>query len=262
MRESKKFLFVWWDGGGNMPPVLHLVRQLRSRGHLVHVLSDPSSEQSFREAGATFAAFRRAPHRIDLRPENDPLRDWETRNPKKALENLRDRLLFGPAAGYAQDTLDQIMQFQPDAVGIMDLTLGAMMAAERARVPAAVIAPHILAYPVPGRPPFGPGFLPPRSALERLRDRVVAGLSERVLKKGLPGFNSVRRQFGLEPVTGVFEQVQRMTRILVLTSPSLELPGGPLPDNVRYVGPVLSDPAWATPWSWHCALENVNRWCS
>jgi MGT family glycosyltransferase len=255
MTESKKFLFVWWDGGGNMPPVLHLVRQLRTRGHKIHVLGDPSSEEAFREAGATFTPFRRAPHRMDLRPENDPLRDWEARNPKQNLENIRDRLLFGPAAGYAEDTLEQIIEYRPDALGIMDFTFGAMVAAERARIPAAVIAPHILAYPVPGRPPFGPGFLPARSAVERLRDRVVAGLSEKVLKKGLPAFNSVRRRFGLEPVTGVFEQVHRMTRVLVLTSPALELPGGPLPDNVRYVGPVLADPAWAAPWSWHCVLE-------
>src|SRR4051794_28959570 len=29
----KRFLFVWWEGGGNMPPALHLIRQLVAKGH-------------------------------------------------------------------------------------------------------------------------------------------------------------------------------------------------------------------------------------
>jgi MGT family glycosyltransferase len=120
-----------------------------------------------------------------------------------------------------------------------------MLAAERADVPAAVIAPHILAYPVPGRPPFGPGLLPARNRLERLRDFTIAKMAERELGKGLPAFNAIRRKFRLDPVKGVFDQVKRMQKILVLTSPALELPGCPLPDNVRYAGPILADPAWA-----------------
>jgi hypothetical protein len=47
MNNSKRFLFVWWEGGGNMPPALHLVRQLVARGHSVHVLGDPVSEKNF-----------------------------------------------------------------------------------------------------------------------------------------------------------------------------------------------------------------------
>ena len=197
---------------------------------------------------ATFSAFRRAPRRVDTKPENDPLRDWEAKNPKHSLEILRDRLFFGPALGYAEDTLAQIERFRPNAMAIMDFTFGAMLAAERTGTPAAVVAPHILAYPVAGRPPFGPGLLPAENSLQRIRDYLVGRFSAHVLGKGLPGFNEVRKLFGLQPVHDVFEQVSRMARVLVLTSPTLELPGGPLPENVRYVGPVLADPAWAQPW--------------
>src|SRR5512133_3579076 len=144
--ESKKFLFVWWEGGGNMPPVLALIRQLVARGHRVRVLGDPVSEAAFRRAGATFSLFRRAPHRVDRNPENDPLRDWEARSPRQTLAILRDRLLFGPALDYAEDTTEEIEAFGPDAVAVMDLTFGAMMAAERAGIPCASIAPHIYAY--------------------------------------------------------------------------------------------------------------------
>jgi MGT family glycosyltransferase len=245
MNHSKRFLFVWWEGGGNMPPALHMVHELASRGHQVHVLGDPISERDFRCAGASFAPFQRAPRRVDFKPENDPLRDWEGQSPREKLAILRDRLLFGPALGFAEDTLTQIDTFAPDALAIMDFTFGAMVAAERADVPAAVVAPHILAYPVPGRPPFGPGLLPARNRVERLRDFTIAKMAEHELGKGLPAFNTIRRRFRLDPVKGVFDQVKRMQKIIVLTSPALELPGCPLPDNVRYAGPILADPAWA-----------------
>jgi MGT family glycosyltransferase len=245
MQDSKRFLFVWWEGGGNMPPAQHLVRQLVARGHEVRVLGEPVSERAFRECGAEFVSFRRAPHRKELRRENDFLRDWEAENPKQLLAILRDRLFFGPALGYAQDTLDEIEAYAPHAVAIMDFTMGAMLAAERAGVPAAVIAPHILMYPVPGRPPIGPGLLPARSILDQLRERLISRASMRELAKAIPEYNGTRKKFDLDPIRSVFEQVERMHRILVLTSPSLELPGGPLPANVRYTGPVLADPCWA-----------------
>jgi UDP:flavonoid glycosyltransferase YjiC (YdhE family) len=232
-----------------MPPALHLIRQLIERGHSVHVLGDPVSEKEFCHAGASFAPFRRAPHRIDLNSASDPLRDWEAKNPKQALAIIRDRLLFGPALGFAEDTLEQIHRYRPDALAIMDFTFGAMMAAERANIPAAVVAPHILTYPVHGRPPFGPGLLPARNVLERLRDRIISSLSLRELSKGLPQFNAARQKLGLDPVNEVFDQVKRVSRVLVLTSPALELPGGPLPANVRYTGPVLVDPPWTEPWA-------------
>ena len=245
MCKSKRFLFVWWDGGGNMPPALHLVRQLTARGHQVHVIGDPVSENAFKDGGATFSAFKRAPQRKNLLPESDPLRDWEAQTPKQAIRILRNRLLFGPALAYAKDTLEQIARFDPDALAIMDLTFGALLAAECSGIPAALIVPHILPYPVPGRPPFGPGLLPARNFAERLRDRVLSALLQKELAKGLPAFNIARTCLGLAPVAGVFDQVWRADRILVLTSEALELPGGPLPSNVRYTGPVLADPCWA-----------------
>lgn len=247
MERTRKFLFVWWEGGGNIPPAVHLVRQLVGRGHEVRVLGDPVSQKTFQEAGASYTTYRRAPRRMDLKPENDPLKDWEAQTPKQALATLRDRLFFGPAREYAQDTLEEIERYSPDAMAIMDFTMGAMLAAEAARIPSAVIAPHILMYPVPGRPPVGPGLLPPRTLAHKMQQWVISKLTMRELAKALPEFNRVRGRFGLGPVQGVFEQVERMDRMLVMTSPSLDLPGGPLPANVRYTGPVLVDPGWTEP---------------
>src|SRR6516165_8640421 len=45
------FLFLVWDGGGNVPPVLSLGRQLAARGHRVRVLAPPTVEERIRAAG-------------------------------------------------------------------------------------------------------------------------------------------------------------------------------------------------------------------
>jgi hypothetical protein len=39
----KHFLFVMFEGGGNVPPQLGIARRLVGRGHVVRVLADPPS---------------------------------------------------------------------------------------------------------------------------------------------------------------------------------------------------------------------------
>src|SRR5436305_1888886 len=248
MIRPRRFLFVWWDGGGNMPPALHLISNLVAKGHQVHVLGDPISERAFRRAGATFASFRRAPHREDTRPESDYIRDWEAQGAKHGIALMRERLLFGPALAFAEDTIEQIIKFRPDALAVMDLTFGALLAAEKTGIPTALIAPHILIYPVPGRPPFGPGLMPAQNVIQKARDRFISSISQREFEKGLPELNLARAKLGLTPIKCVFDPIRRVERILVLSSESLEFPGGPLPPNVRYTGPVLTDPSWTEPW--------------
>jgi MGT family glycosyltransferase len=47
-------------------------------------------------------------------------------------------------------------------------------------------------------------------------------------------------------VTEVFELFDRCDRLLVMTSPSFDFVPEVLPGNVRYTGPQLEDPAWAS----------------
>jgi UDP:flavonoid glycosyltransferase YjiC (YdhE family) len=52
MSQSKRFLFAMWDGGGNIPPALGLVRRLVERGHQVRVIGDPTLAVEVVAAGA------------------------------------------------------------------------------------------------------------------------------------------------------------------------------------------------------------------
>ena len=64
----------------------------------------------------------------------------------------------------------------------------------------------------------------------------------------LAPLNAARAEHGLAPLEGVWEQLDHAHRVLVLSSSDFDFPGQ-LPDNVRYVGARLDDPAWAEDWA-------------
>ena len=113
---GRHYLFPMWEGGGNVPPILGVARRLIERGHTVTVLGDPTIQVEAEQFGCRFLPWRRAPHRTTLRPEDDLLRDWETKNPFQMLRHYRDRFITEPAPAYAADTLDAIDATSPDLV--------------------------------------------------------------------------------------------------------------------------------------------------
>ena len=84
----------------------------------------------------------------------------------------------------------------------------------------------------------------------RGRDRIVTAVVQRQWNKGLGPINGLRKSLGLSPLHDFWDQVRYARKILVLTSRGFNFPAQ-LPDNVRYVGPVLDDPNWAKgqPWT-------------
>jgi MGT family glycosyltransferase len=248
--SGQRYLVALVDGGGTVPPELGAVRRLVERGHAVTVLAEDSMAAEVATTGATFRPWVRGPNRPDRRPEHDPSRDWEVRNPLRLVERLIETQFVGPAAGYAADVDAAITEVRPDAVVCSLFAVGAMLAAESAGIPFAVLLPNIYLLPADGMPPFGLGLRPARSPLGRLRDAAIGGFSRRLWDSmGLPGLNSLRAERGLAPLEHLWDQVHRARRELVMTSRDFDFPAR-LPAGVRYVGPVLDDPAWAgRPWA-------------
>lgn len=243
-RITRRYLFALVDGGGTVPPELGAARRLVERGHHVAVLSEDSMAADVAATGAEMIPWRTATNRASRRPEDDPYRDWECKTPLQLMKRLLDTQFVGPAPAYAEDVGAAIADQRPDLVVCSMFAVGAMIGAEAAGVPFDVLLPNCYLLPTPGMPPFGLGLRPATGPLGRMRDRVVGAVTEGLWNKGLPGVNELRDRFGLEPITGFFDQVGRARRILVLTSADFDFPAQ-VPDNVRYVGPVLDDPAWA-----------------
>jgi MGT family glycosyltransferase len=245
----KRFLFVGWEGGGNLPPALTVARCLVERGHTVRFLGEPCNREEIEATGSAFVSYVHAPHRDSKSPECDFIRDWEARTPFEAFARTRERLMFGPAGSYAQDVLKELAAHPADAVAVDFPLFGALVGAEHAHVPTAVLNTTIYRLPAPGLPPTGLGLLPALGPFGRVRDRVLNALVSRLFAQGLPDLNAVRRELGLAPLAHPFQQLEHADLFLVLTSPAFDFPARRLPPTVRYVGPQLEEPLWAQPWS-------------
>jgi MGT family glycosyltransferase len=247
--NMSKFLFTLWEGGGETPPILSIVRAAADAGHDVTVLADEVLGADVEATGATWVPWTAAPSKSSYSPDEDLARDWEARTPLGAFRRFRDGIAFGPSSRYARDTLAQLRADRPDVVVNPTLMFGAQVAAEAAGVPQAILLTCSYVVPGTGAAPYGTGWAPPRNAAERLRLAVMDRVSLRLWASGLPPLNAARAELHLAPVDHPLDQIHAAERVLVLTSPTFDFPVPRLPANVRYVGPRLDDPAWAGSWT-------------
>jgi MGT family glycosyltransferase len=245
----KRFLFVMVEGGGNVPAQMSIARRLAMRGHEVHVLADQAVEREALNAGCAFHTFVHAPQNNMRSRREDIIRDWEPATPPGQVRRIGERLMFGPAAAYARDVIENTERLRPDALAIDCLSFGAMIGAEKSGVPAALLVHFLIHPPVEGVTPFGLGLHPAHGPLGRLRDRALRAVMRRMFRFGLAPLNEARQQLGLPPIHDVFDQFHTLRRRLVLTSREYDFVPAALPDQVRYVGPQLDDPAWPERWT-------------
>jgi UDP:flavonoid glycosyltransferase YjiC (YdhE family) len=106
------FLFVTWDGGGNVPPATALAGALVRRGHSIRVLGHASQEDAITSTGLRF-----------VRPTH--ARSFSTYSPLTMMSVFADR-------GLGRDLLAAVAAEPADLVVIDSLMFGAMDAARRA----------------------------------------------------------------------------------------------------------------------------------
>ena len=245
----KRFLFATTDGGGSVPPDMSVVRALVERGHEVRVLADRLLAPDIEPTGAEHVAWTTAPQRPSLAPTDAVINDWDVRTPQQAFVRALDGVMTGPARLFADDVRAELARRPADAVVANFFLFGAHIGARAEGVPSAFLIPNLFAIPGWGIPPIGPGLRPMRGPVGRARDSALGWMTTRLFDKGLGDLNSARRANGLEPLEHVLDQFTEADRILILTSRAFEFDQYAPPGHVRFVGPRLDDPAWATDWT-------------
>ena len=242
MEEKLSFLFVTWDGGGNVPPVLGLAESLVKRGHHVCVLTEPCLKEAVAATGADFKTFNKHFTRID--GSVDIIQDWDAKLfTIPSVENI----LIRPASDVATETLAALREDEDrvDIVVADFMMIGSLIAAETEGIKRVALF-HMPEYlPGPGRPPGGMGLLPSNSFIGHIRDKVLSKIFYRVINQYLPPINSLRKTFNLPIYRSLLEVYHKADLRLIQTSKAFDAPITPAPSNVRYVGPVLDDPSWA-----------------
>src|SRR4051794_27293623 len=248
-RPRGRFLLTAIDAGGTLPPALGLAAELVRRGQAVLVLSDPISETAVRAAGCDFRPWRQAPHIDSIDEQTALITDMEKGSGLHQLQVARDRIVVGPAAGYAADVVATVGEHPVDVV-LSDGLPGMLIGAQATGRPIAALMANIYLRPTPGMPVMASGWLPPRGPLGRARDALIRTAMGLVLDRFAGGLNPVLAANGRPPIRDLFELFDRCTEVLVLTSPSFDFTSPHIPANVHYVGPQLDDPDWAEGVDW------------
>ncbi len=122
-----KLLVATWDGAGNLPPILALIRALAQRGHEIHALAHDVQRAQIEAAGAVFIAFASAPQW-----------DMGARHTFGA-EFFEVFMAFDKAAG--PELLAAVDRFGPDAI-LVDCMLPTALTFVRQKGPRTIALVH------------------------------------------------------------------------------------------------------------------------
>jgi MGT family glycosyltransferase len=244
MKKRTNVLFVTIDGGGNLPPVLGLAKDMSESGYRVSVLSEPCMEEVIKELGYDFIPFKRYFTRKDRR--EDIFKDW---NASPVKNPVLDNIVFGPVKVVTDQTMEAITLTDAKLLVADCLLPTALIAADASGIPG-VLAFHMPEYlPGANRPPGMFGLKPGKGALGRVRDSMLTGLFNMKLNGFLPAINETRTQLNLPTLERTTDLFHGAKLRLIQTLERFDFPLEPKPVNVRYMGPVLNDPDWTSSWS-------------
>jgi UDP:flavonoid glycosyltransferase YjiC (YdhE family) len=231
---SYDFLLGSWGTLGNLSPLLTAARRLRQNGHHIRVMADPAMRREVEASGFAFVAWRRAPTGTAADPVD-----------VSDIQDFLRRAIFDPATLYAADIRDEIVRMPTDAVLVLDVLFGGALGAEASGVPFALLSPHVSLRPLPGMPPVTSGLSQPKTPEERAEVDAANARHVETINEFLPDLNRSRADLGLFPLRDVFDLFDRANRLLLATSQAFDFKADSLPDNFRYVGPLLDVPNWS-----------------
>jgi hypothetical protein len=230
MTDGRHILMTMFQGGGNIPQLLPIVARLVARGHRVRVLVGPgvrrsrlpvseSLWQSLHATGAQIMQLRESEvHPWDAAPSAPSVLFGWTPKAFRSVGQEAHAQLWLPH--WAYEVAAELRRAPADVLVSDFVLVGALVAAEAVGVPTVVLFHTVYQHPVPGRPPYGPGWAPGEGLMGRLRDAIGTFVTNRLYAhNALPALNQARTSLGLHPLRGYFTQYDRAARVVVLTSP-------------------------------------------
>jgi MGT family glycosyltransferase len=257
-RRPVRFLFAMFQGGGNIPLIMPIVRELASRGHDVRVMAGPGIRGRPRPVSEDFLGRIQASGAklVPFESQGDPYASgpairgvafgWIPRRFQQLVNSAARTTLWSQT--WASNVVNELGR-APANVLVCDYWLfGAIAAGESLRVPTGVVV-HNAFPPRTWRAP------PPRNLSEALRQVPDRWMAARIwARDGLPAHNHTRRELGLQRLaSSPFEECNRAARVLVLGYESFDFRAKKLPSNLRYVGTPIDDAdvgpdTWTSPW--------------
>jgi MGT family glycosyltransferase len=200
-----RFVVVTWDGAGNLVSTLAVAHALAERGHDVRLLGHRSIADRCGTDGWQFVPYTEA-------LEFDSARPWDVGG---EMATLAPQLWFDGGPG--RDLRAELEREPADVLVVDCMLLGAVSAAVASGLPTVAL------------------FHSPISGFR-------GGPMVEMLMPYLPALNDDRVELGLAPVAAPAGVHDECAASLVFCPREYDV-DLPLPDTVRYVGPVLDGPS-------------------
>jgi MGT family glycosyltransferase len=262
MRTPARILAALFQGGGNIPLLMPILDRLIARGHAVRIMVGPGVRRSrlpvsvdlerrIASSGAIPILFREPDsHPLDAAPHSKGIIGAWVPSGFRFVPGEAATALWAPV--WANNVAEELRAAPTDLVVADFVLLGALVAAEAARIPAIALMHTVAPRPLGGVPPYGPGWLPGRGPVGVGRDALGRTVVEYLYRRNaLPPLNRARTSLGLLPLRSPFEQYDRAARILMLVSAEFDHPARQFPANLMHVGTPIGDAAaveWVSSW--------------
>jgi UDP:flavonoid glycosyltransferase YjiC (YdhE family) len=240
---------------GHVRYAVPLVRELVAEGHEVLWYTGQLFEPLAVKAGAGFAPISQRTG-FDF-STSDALQGQSDRD--SGLRGFRDvvlRVFVKPIPAFMADIAELLDSYEPDVLVADHSFMAGVLLAEQRGLPRVAFSTGALSLPSVDTAPFGTGIQPSRSALGRVRNRVLYRLVRLlVLGEAQRVAESIRRDLGLDPLPGLFLSWPALVaqRYIQASIPQLEYPRRDLPPSVAFVGMLPLDGLddWSPPSWWH-----------
>lgn len=220
---------------GHLYPMVDVALALQAAGHDVVV-------QTLAEERGALAAAGVAHRPIAPAIEALPVTDYRGGDPLTQLRRTFDAWVRR-APHEVEDLRRADAELGPDLLVVDANTWGAAAYAESRGRPWAMFLPYVLPVASPDVPAFGPGFPPPRNALDRGRDAAVRAALAFGTRPEFARLARLRTSIGLPPLQGLDGLFTRSDALLYRTAPPFDYPRRAWPEGVHPIGPGL----WAPP---------------
>ncbi len=238
---------------GHVNPFLPVVSHLVNEGHEVIWICGRAYRQKIEVTGAKFV-----PMPLEFDPNGLPIYEFKPELKKlKGIAQIKFyiRTWCYDAVKPTMKIIDTIRKnFEPDLYLSDPMVYAPYVAAEMLNRPC--INLHVLPLTLSSKDhgPFGTGIGPTDSILGKWRIHFLNFLVDYLLFSDLKKQgNAMRKEQGLEPYDHIFNDfLKNATKVFPTTVPGFDYPRSDMPDNIKYVGPILSNskPEFVEPKWW------------
>ncbi|KAK2040361.1 PdmS protein [Colletotrichum somersetense] len=233
-----KVLIATMPFAGHIHPAQPIARALVRRGHAVVWLTSSSHEHLVTPTGATFIASPPALARHD----ETPLAPEPGTSGLSAVVSTLRQLFLDRVPDQVAAYRAAVDEFGADVL-LVDLTAyGAHCLRDLGGPPYATLGINPLVTLDAEVPPWGTGWLPPKTPVGRWVNALAHAAAGRLLYPKLTAaLNQQRAALGLPPLppTGFFDATRSGSLHLMPTTPAFEFPRKNLHPAITFVGPLL-----------------------